>query len=131
MPISARLTISGERVEISTTREAPLALWNPSAQMVMGKSTEAKEINNHLPVIKSKLLACQYKIELRGETVTAQKIKNEYTAVRPNRKKFTEAFEFKLKQWAANKGRHIREPLKKKCSFLFIKQRLGVKPPEK
>ena len=80
-PLFARVTINGQRIELSVHREVSLIEWDSKAQMVIGKSQEAKEINNQITVIKSKLLACQSKLEARGATVTAQALKLEYTGV--------------------------------------------------
>lgn len=97
-PIFARVTVNGQRSEITTHREASIYEWDSKAQYITGKSTESKEINNHLSVIKSKILKCQANLEARGETLTADKIKAEYVGVRIIRKKISDAFSFKLKQ---------------------------------
>jgi site-specific recombinase XerD len=98
-PISVRITVNGERAELSAQREASILEWDPKAQMVIGRGQEAKDINNHLAVIKSKLLACQTKIENRNEEATAEAIKAEYLGKKKTeRKKITEAFLFKLTQ---------------------------------
>lgn len=80
-PICVRITVNGARVELSAQRDVTVLHWNPKGQTVTAKTEEAKEINNHLTLIKSKLLACQSKIEARGEIATAEKIKSEYTGV--------------------------------------------------
>lgn len=79
--ISARITVNGQRTEISTHRTVNVLEWEPKSQMVIGKNADAKEINNHLAVIKSKLLSCHGKLEARGEFITADAIKKAYTGV--------------------------------------------------
>lgn len=80
-PLWVRVTIEGQRFEISAQREIALLEWDARAQMVIGRSQEAKEINNHLALIKSKLLGCQSKMEARGENITVDKLKSEFTGV--------------------------------------------------
>ena len=80
-PLWVRITISGERKEISVQREVSIIEWDPKSQTITSRSREAKEINDHLTIIKGKLLSCQSKLEARGEIVTVQKLKDEYDGV--------------------------------------------------
>jgi site-specific recombinase XerD len=80
-PIYARITVNGKRAEIAVQREVSLMEWNSRAQMVIGKSQEAKGINNHLAIIKANLCSCHSKLEARGETITAEMLKNEFTGI--------------------------------------------------
>jgi site-specific recombinase XerD len=96
-PIFARVTVDSRRAEISTHRSVSIVEWNPEAQMVISKSQEAKALNSELSIIKARLLSCQSKLESRGETITADKIKNEYIGKRPEQKTILQAFDYKLK----------------------------------
>ncbi|MGH2644048.1 MAG: Arm DNA-binding domain-containing protein, partial [Chitinophagaceae bacterium] len=80
-PLFLRITINGKRVEISTQRNISLIEWNPQSQTVTGKSAQAREINNHLAVLKSKVLACYSKLELRDKNVTAEMVKIELLGI--------------------------------------------------
>ena len=80
-PLSVRITVNGKRVELSAQREVSLLEWDARAQMVTGRTQEAKEINNHLAMLKARLLNCHGKLEVRGATVTAETLKNEFTGV--------------------------------------------------
>jgi ribosome-interacting GTPase 1 len=57
--------------------------WNPEAQMIASKTQEAKDTNNYLAIMKAKILSCQSKLEARGDTITAEEIKNEYVGKKP------------------------------------------------
>lgn len=81
VPLSVRITVDGKRAELSAQREVSLLEWNARAQMVTGRSQEAKEINNHLAMLKTRLLNCHGKLETRGATITAESLKNEFTGV--------------------------------------------------
>lgn len=112
-PISARITINGQRTELSTQREVSLTMWNPEAQMATGKTQEAKDVNNHLAVIKTKILACQTKIESRQKEATAEAIRNEYVGKRPERKKVIEAFNF----WMERLKKSVDEKKKSQATY--------------
>lgn len=62
-PIYARTTINVKRAEVAVQREVSLIEWDSKSQRVMGKSQEAREINNHLAFIKTKLCSSHSKIE--------------------------------------------------------------------
>lgn len=79
--ISARITVNGQRAEIAVHRTVAVLEWDAKSQIVIGKGAEAKEINNHLAVVKSKLLSCHGKIGARGELITAEAIKKAYTGI--------------------------------------------------
>jgi len=91
-PIYTRITVDGERAEISTNRQAPVSEWNSKAQMILGKSNAAKEINNHLISVKAKLLQCHARLETLNDAITATAIKNEYLGKRAPQKKCIEVF---------------------------------------
>jgi integrase len=111
----ARITVNGKRAEISTHRKVSISEWNPEAQMVMAKSQEAKDINNHLAIMKARILSCQSKLEVRDAIITAEAIKNEYVGKRPDRKTLMQAFTLflKLMQEKVN--------MKKRASGTYIK----------
>jgi hypothetical protein len=80
-PLFARVTINGKRSEISLQREIPTESWDSRAQLIIGRNTEAKELNNYLAIVKAKILSCHAKLEARGITPTAEDIKNEFNGV--------------------------------------------------
>jgi site-specific recombinase XerD len=81
VPLSCRITVNGQRAEISAQREVSILDWDSKAQIVSGRTAEAKEINNHLALIKAKLLNCQTKLEASNTPITAETLKLEYTGV--------------------------------------------------
>jgi hypothetical protein len=80
-PIFLRVTINGKRAEISTGRTASIYEWDARGGVVIGRTAEAKEVNMHIASLKLKLLACQSKIEFRGEEVTIENLKNEFFGI--------------------------------------------------
>ncbi len=57
--IYTRVTINGQRLEVSTQRVASVFEWDPRSQVVKTRSAEAKMINNDLTVIKTRILNCR------------------------------------------------------------------------
>lgn len=99
-PLFARITIDGERKEISVNRNVSILDWDANAQKISIRGEEAKEINDHLTIMKSKLLKCYDKLELRNERITAEALKNEYIGKKVERKKVLEVFTFHLNRMA-------------------------------
>lgn len=112
-PIMARVTVNGERKELSTNRQATPFEWSSEAQMLLLKTQEAKDLNNHLAIMKGKILNCQSKLEARGELVTAEAIKNEYNGKRIERKKVLEAFSF----WMERLQKSVDEKKKSQATY--------------
>lgn len=96
-PVLARITINGKRTEISTNRKVPINDWNPEAQIVLGKSAAAKEINNYFATFKAKIISCHSKLESRGSFITPEAIKKELLGVKPKYHSVLEVVEEYLK----------------------------------
>ena len=62
LPIYLRVTINGERFEVSAQRYTEPAKWSSTAGKVKGNSEEARSINQHLDHLKQKVYDCQKKI---------------------------------------------------------------------
>ena len=77
-PLFSRITINGKRMELAVGREVSIFEWDARAQMVDSKSKAAKDINNHLSFIKTKLLTCYDKLERRDIPATVESFKKEY-----------------------------------------------------
>jgi hypothetical protein len=84
VPLSIRITVNGERAEISTHRDVTPTLWDPKAQRVKGITEEAKTINAHLETMKGSLRMHESRLIALGKTVTAELLKNEYLGIRPD-----------------------------------------------
>src|SRR3954452_7898184 len=76
MTIYMRLTVSGQRVEISTQRECDPIRWNKQSERVIGKKEDITRLNNHLESLLGKVYVAEKELSLKGETVTAESIRN-------------------------------------------------------
>ena len=59
LSIYLRVTINGDRFEVSTQRYVETAKWSASAGKVKGNSEEARSINQHLDNLKQKIYGYQ------------------------------------------------------------------------
>lgn len=80
-PISVRITVNGQRAEISTHQSVSPFEWDSKNQLCTAKGAAAKELNNLLAVIKGKLVGCYGRLLATQEYITAEAIKLAYTGV--------------------------------------------------
>ena len=71
IPIYLRVTISGQRLEVTTNRFVCPGQWSSSAGHVKGKSPEANEINSYLDYLVGQIYQYEREILSEGRTVTA------------------------------------------------------------
>ncbi|MAW96445.1 MULTISPECIES: site-specific integrase [unclassified Leeuwenhoekiella] len=76
--IYCRITVNGKRTEISVGRKVLTSKWDASAERVKGISSEAREINELLTNIRSKLLEKQQEFIRQGIPFTAISLRDSY-----------------------------------------------------
>ena len=81
VPIYARITINGKRIEISTQKEVSIIEWDARYQISINRTNEAKHLNDDLLLLKSKLLQCHSRLTLRELYITPELLKNEYLGI--------------------------------------------------
>lgn len=75
-PIYCRITVNGQRTEISTKRSIEPNKWdNHGTGMVKGKSEEARIINVYLDMMKTEIQHHLNILNSKGEFITSDKIK--------------------------------------------------------
>ncbi len=74
----ARITVDGQRVEISLSRDFSTGLFNPKAQRCLGSNSESKQINDFVSIVNSDLNEIRKKLMLEGKEITAELIKARY-----------------------------------------------------
>ncbi|HXD78301.1 MAG TPA: Arm DNA-binding domain-containing protein [Puia sp.] len=65
-PIYIRLTINGRRPEQSTGRFINPSLWSPVAGRVKGNNDQARQVNQYLDTLRSKVLKLEREMVLDG-----------------------------------------------------------------
>ena len=77
-PIMARITINGERVQLSTHQAVTPSRWDTAAGRAAGRSEEAQQINRALELMRSRIAICYDRITAGGEPPTPLRIKDLY-----------------------------------------------------
>ncbi len=76
LPIYMRLTVDGQRIEISTKREYEPEKWNSSAGRKNGVREDVKLLNAYLDTLQSKVYDVHRQLILTGRPITAESVKN-------------------------------------------------------
>lgn len=93
IPIYQRITINGERITISTSRFVEKSKWNPIAGKLKGNHEEARLLNSHLDLLKSKVYEIEKWMVNNNEEITAQTFKNKLLGVEEKERKLIVIFE--------------------------------------
>lgn len=87
-----RITVNGERAEISIKRSVDRDRWDASANRVRGNKEDAREINTLLDNTTIRLNKIYNRLLENNEHITAKRIKDLYFGKDENRKTLLEAF---------------------------------------
>ena len=74
--IYVRITVEGQRTELSLKKSMPPEQWNNAKGKAKGSSQEAKSFNNYLDDIRIKLNECYRELQLKQEKITPDGIKS-------------------------------------------------------
>ena len=81
-PIMARITINGERVQLSTHQAVMPSRWDTTAGHATGRSEDAQRINCALELIRSRIGHCYDRLIYSGEPPTPMRVKELYSGDR-------------------------------------------------
>lgn len=76
--IYVRITVKGQRTEISTGQTIVTSSWNSGAGRLSGNGGQAKTINAFLDNIRLKILQCNNELLAANREITATTLKNRY-----------------------------------------------------
>jgi len=105
--IYLRITVDGERREISTKRQWMPDQWNAQLGRTTGISEDAKELNSYLDLVFVKVYRAKTKLLESNQPLTADKIKEVLTGNDEKKHFIVEAFLRHNKQMKALVGREI------------------------
>ncbi len=86
VPISARITVNGERAEFGIQKSVDDEQWCSQKGGVLGFSKDAKKLNAYLDLIKRKLYQFRQDLEESGRVLTAELVRNAYLGIEENAK---------------------------------------------
>ena len=92
VPISLRITVNGEIVEITVKRSIPLEMWDQRKECSLGKQHHDKELNHYLETIKTRLYQIHREFEIDGRQITAKALRDCYYGRDPNSKTIVDVY---------------------------------------
>ncbi|MEO2128202.1 MAG: site-specific integrase [Christiangramia sp.] len=93
-PLYARITLNGERVELSLQRRISLKLWDEGKSRLKGSSMESQQVNRSLDRTYNKLYECFRQLHDSNLLVSAHAIKARYLGKDDSFKKLSELLEY-------------------------------------
>ncbi len=133
VPIYMRVTIDGDRFEISTKRYVKIEQWSPQAGRMKGNHEEAKQINSLLDAFKVKVYHHQREILNEGKALSVESLKHKWFGIVTERPRMLlEIFEHHNKQMKDLIGQEFspltfeRYTTSKKHTKEFIKWKYNV-----
>ncbi|POY36473.1 recombinase [Solitalea longa] len=76
IPIYLRVTIEGQRIEISTKRYVHESKWSVDSGRMKGHSEEARSINSYLDLLRGKVYDYQQELIREGKPITVDLMRN-------------------------------------------------------
>ena len=77
-PLWARITVDGKKINISLRRRIDTQLWSPQKQRIKGTGKNARDLNQYLNEVHSKLLQCYQELREKDRRITPQIIKSKF-----------------------------------------------------
>jgi len=81
LPIYIRVTVDGERIELSTKRYTSPDKWSVEGNRMKGTSAEAKAVNAYLDALKAKVYEYQQQLIREDEEVNAENMRNKILGI--------------------------------------------------
>ena len=78
MPVYARITINGKRIEISLKHKIAISDWNDKTGMAKNNNPEGKSLNKFMEQTRASLVSCYREMTLQRKNITTETFKKEY-----------------------------------------------------
>jgi hypothetical protein len=99
VPLQVRLTVNLKRAVISLGQKVPENLWDQEAGRMKGNSQEARLLNNAIEQCKVKLRQLFSTLELQGEDVTVEMLRDAYQGKTEEAKTLLYAIDFVIERF--------------------------------
>ncbi|HEY4785994.1 MAG TPA: site-specific integrase [Bacteroidales bacterium] len=97
-PIYARITVDGQRVEISIKKDIDVENWSKGKGMAKGKGEEIKALNTFLEQIRSRMVECYQQLQLKRQLITAVAVKNKFLGIEEKEHSLMSLFDYHNEQ---------------------------------
>ncbi|GAA3627406.1 site-specific integrase [Flavivirga jejuensis] len=91
--IYLRITLNGQRVELSIRRKVLVDKWNSDMNMTRGNSEKSLGINRYISTIKNKIYTIEQRSVSEGKPITAISLRDSYLGKDSSKKMLLEIFE--------------------------------------
>lgn len=86
VPVYARITANGTRVDFSTQKCIAENLWNQAKERAKGNSKKATDLNNYIDDMEIGMFKMMQEMQREGLAVTARELYNRFFNIRPHKK---------------------------------------------
>lgn len=93
VPIYLRLTVKGQRTEMSIGRECQPERWNSDAGLARGTTEEVKALNAYISILQGKIYQYHNQLLATGEPITAETLKNKVAGKSERARSLVKIFE--------------------------------------
>ncbi len=104
IPIYLRITINGERAEISTNKRVSLSQWDKNAERATGRSESARSLNANLINTLNKVDRIFHTLDLKGERISVRQVIDELRGRGPAYMTLIQVYDYQLKMLESLKG---------------------------
>lgn len=77
-PLYARVTVNGNRIEISLKRKVTISEWDNNKNRLRGNKPIAKLLNSYLDQVQNKFYKCYQELISQDKLITPQNIKAKF-----------------------------------------------------
>ena len=107
VPIYARITVNGQRIEHSIQRYVEVTRWGAAAGRAKGSSAEARQLNTYLDTLNSKVLKLEREKVKDGQVITVESFREKWMGVQDRPRMLMEIFQEHNDQLAALIGKEF------------------------
>ncbi len=115
-PIYCRITVDGQRSELSIKRNVEPSRWNTEKGYVRGTTEEVRSMNVYIDTVRNKLYEHQREVVDKNIVLTADGLKNMYLGIDECKKTVLEIFEYHNEKIKSQIGKDYSIATHKKLS---------------
>jgi len=80
-PIYVRITVDGNRTDISLKKNIEMKYWNGNKGMAKGNTDDIRHLNTHLEKLRAQLVGYYQDLQLKRKLITSDSIKNLFLGI--------------------------------------------------